>query len=607
MNNDKKTNRVGKTRWVEAHGSTIDKEEVDSVRLVKGVNSTATKDRKGSRSKVGDDTLILDHSFDIITFLKPDSVELNEVDDGIDINLKHIYPLKTEIDFVTPKFLDANENIIMLGKVDSKVDPVGRSREYHVELLPLTFKSPPIVEVVEDVDSVFKLPPRAWKLEAKLVTPYFRELGSKIEPSNLIDVGIPEALAKREATRRTGVGNSLTLEPVSELVGLSDEFFELELFGVDVEDDRRIYFGDLITLEKPVVVLLPHSKGGIGDYENLLLLLLREAYRMASGGLPRPLVISEPMNIPSWRLDEVRAGKSISFIDFTSGSGVEYGLFRDKVAELFSQGFGFLVIYYEKSGENEALKLLYRVSRELSTKLHPGFWEEHIIHGIPAYVVRVKPKVFTPGRIDLAWGQFTEPGGGDSSKSLSKGWSVNLYTLRAEKRYYRIISRIAASPVSQVEVPVNPDGETLVHYALKSISLLYIKYYLKDGDAVAESDCGVEGVRVDVCSKDVIVEVETLYGRGLPLRRLVEIVESRKQLVESGRTLWILIPPPQASLLPRKWVKAFREYVKKQYPGRIKLATIDINHSWRMIKLLEGGKEENLRNPNLKPIRELTP
>ncbi|MEB3860335.1 MAG: hypothetical protein LRS43_03900, partial [Desulfurococcales archaeon] len=391
---------------------------------------------------------------------------------------------------------------------------------------------------------------------------------------------------------RTGGGSLGGIASDSEVAGLAGDFFDMELIEEGVEGERsRLSFAGLLAFERPVIVLAPES--AVRNYEALLLSLLREVYRMASRGLPRPLVVSEFRNVYQ-RADEIYATESVGFLDFRR-EWKEAGLdqLRDKIAELFSQGFGFLVVSYRAGDEGRVMKMLHRVSRELSRTGKEGL----VSHSIPAHVVRVSPRI--PLRIGKFWGQIVEPERG------SPGGSINIRSSTAEKRYYYAVARIAGSVVSQLEVPVSPEGETLVHYALKSVAYLYLKYVL-GYEAQAESGCGAEEARVDVCSEDVIVEVETLYGRGLPLRRLVELVESRKGLVGAGRELWIIIPPPQAGILPRGWLRRFKEYVKESYPGRVRVATVDVEHSIKLVAAIEKGEGGPGRmGEGVRPIVEL--
>lgn len=551
-----------------------------------------------------------------IIFKDPTEVEVN------DINNKEVYleviNARLWISLVNPVFFNVVEDVIV-DKVESKIWIAAEDLKYQVKLPSIIFCLPTAIEV-DNVNFDIKIPERIEKLEAKLVPPRFRELKPEITFSTLVITGIPKSLRATLVERRLkgsyhtegkirsyGI-TSYKLEAASELVGLANDFFELELYGVDLDENlRKLSFGNLLTFERPIVLLVPEPKEGIRNYERLLLSLLREVYRMTHKGLPRPLVISEFRNI-YWRADEIYATESIGFIDFRDlKEQRETGLdqLRDKVAELFSQGFGFLVISYKDGEESEVLKMLYNVSRESALKTETSRENKLILHGIPAHVIKVTPKVILPNKIDKIWGRILEPRRPETSERYSLTESVNIYSLKAEKRYYHAIARIASSTISQLEVPVNPEGETLVHYALKSIAYMYLKYALGYNNTQAESGCGAEEARVDVCSEDVIVEIETLYGRGLPLRRLVEVIESRKDLLNTKRELWIIIPPPQASILPREWLKAFKEYVKEKYPEKIRLATVDIDHSMKLAISLEKNRKIKFMEKELNPITEL--
>lgn len=610
-------------------------ERNDKIKNEKPVNSLIERKRSVRRSKIvrveekrvlgeriaetefnvveGDEVKEEELDVELVDLIFKDLTGIGLNDDvNIEVSLDAINQ-RSWISLVNPVFSNVDEDI-SINNVESSVWVVAERLKYQARLPSIAFHQPATIEV-GNVNFDVKISGRIERLEAKLVSPRFR-MKHEITSSTLIDADIPKSLRAMRVDRGLKVSDyrgrvegyssgSRMLGAVSELAGLAGDLFDLELYGLDLgEDSRKISFGDLLTFERPMVLLVPELKEGVRNYENLLLLLLREVYRMAHKGLPRPLVISEFRNI-YWRADEIYATESIGFIDFRDLKGQrETGLdqLRDKVAELFSQGFGFLVISYKADEESEVLKMLFNVSRKLAIKPETSRENKLILHGIPAHVIKVTPKVILPDKIDRIWGRILK------SSETSEHFpieSVNIYSLKAEKRYYHAIARIASSTISQLEVPVNPEGETLVHYALKSVAYLYLKYVL-GYHSQAESGCGAEEVRVDVCSEDVIVEIETLYGRGLPLRRLVEVIESRKDLLNARRELWIIIPPPQASLLSRKWLKELKEYVKEKYPGKIRFATVDIDHSIKLVESLEKNKEKlKFVEKELKPITEL--
>ena len=87
---------------------------------------------------------------------------------------------------------------------------------------------------------------------------------------------------------------------------------------------------------------------------------------------------------------------------------------------------------------------------------------------------------------------------------------------------------------------------------------------------------------------DLAIEIETLYGTGLPLLKLRKTIESR---ISKGLKLWIIIPNPQLILFLKDIAKLGNIY-RKKYPEHIKIFTLDI-YSLKLIPLQEIIKKIN--------------
>ena len=122
--------------------------------------------------------------------------------------------------------------------------------------------------------------------------------------------------------------------------------------------------------------------------------------------------------------------------------------------------------------------------------------------------------------------------------------------------------------------------------------------YVKDKDA--NSDCG--------SMSDLVVEVETLYGTGTALHKVLDTIESR---VKAGvNRLWVVVPSPQAVIYLPQLLRLER-YARELFKGReIEFYTLDVNggapvrlvevarkllDEWRKLKgKPAGGAEEGV-------------
>ncbi|AJC72750.1 hypothetical protein X802_06715 [Thermococcus guaymasensis DSM 11113] len=146
------------------------------------------------------------------------------------------------------------------------------------------------------------------------------------------------------------VGYSITTEVGSRVATESrGKAPEIELPAEDVFSKA---FGSGVSFlpEGPVIILAKKPKEKEFGYIEFLKRLLRELYRVRAGGLPTAYHIMLPAD-PD-RLRSLRAGKSIFVIDWEAGKKPEEELEKqhlqattEKVRELFSQSFGFLVFY----------------------------------------------------------------------------------------------------------------------------------------------------------------------------------------------------------------------------------------------------------------------
>lgn len=440
------------------------------------------------------------------------------------------------------------------------------------------------LSTIEMMDMVLALPEpldtpsRVMKLiEEKLRIRFIRRLFKKPRP--FIRIGrLVQQVPKAKTVIRAKSGHKgpeeakMTEQPaeVRPMRVPRPQAWEVELMGGVLEEalsmkveGKRI--GLSILVDRPCVILAKKPVRKRYEYIEFLKPLLRELYRVRIGGLPSPRhITTRGFERESLR---VKAGRRIYLIDVDevlklskekgSEEAVKENEFQDYIAdrlrELFSQGYGFLVFYGYEAG----LRIVRGVLTEIAIPLEPI--EIRIVEGEAVFNIA-----------SLVWGSV-RPEWPEPMPELT----LDAYAVRREHEFYDTLYRIANNLTAALLVKPSPEpeerigkpreGESLTHYAIKAF---VVKYFMEREKVPADNiktEHKLDSVIVDVLVSyptrgRIIVEVETLYGTGLPLTKLVETIESRVGLAEE---LWIVIPNPQAMLFLNHII-ALREYCKKQ-------------------------------------------
>jgi len=315
-----------------------------------------------------------------------------------------------------------------------------------------------------------------------------------------------------------------------------------------------------IILDRPFIIFAVKPYDRRYDYVEYLKLLLRELYRVRAIGLPSPRHLAVGFEKETLR---IKAGGHIYVMDMDEiwerlkrekreEESLDY--VKDRVRELFSQGFGFLVFYGSEAVLREVKKL----------------WKEVPPVALPPKPIEMRPiehdALFT--LVNLTWGIIRMEMPGD-------GAILDIHAVEREYGYYDALLRIANSLSAALLVRPSPEpeeelprpGESVEHYALKA---LVVRYLIEEEKVPVDRIKTEYEIRknliVDVYVEDhptlgrMIIEVETLYGTGLPLTKLVHTIETRYGLADK---LWIVIPNPQAMLFLNQ-ILALREYCVKR-------------------------------------------
>jgi hypothetical protein len=427
------------------------------------------------------------------------------------------------------------------------------------------------------------------------------------------------------------------------------ELSEGEIGEVEKAVDRVLFGLGRLVPDRPLLIVARHAKGF--DYIEFLKRALREVYRVRVGGLPEPKHVSSVTDLLLLIPVEVGAGGRLFVIDLVSGdlgrllreeasSGEVKGAsqatlrriresVRDRLRELFSQGYGFIVIY----GDYYVGSLVSGAQAEIP---RGGAPEDYLLT-IPS-PVEVSPVASEESLYvllaNLMWGRVSEP-----KMDYEDIGSFDGLVVRLEDEYWRALEGALKDFNVQVLVRPSAEGdeagrESMSHYLTKAFVVNYLVSRLTEefkGEGAKEDEArrrvlecvrtehqpGGANVRFDVyvnggCGSmsGLVVEVETLYGTGTALHKVLGTIESR---VNAGASrLWVVVPNPQAVIyLPQllrleRYVRELERFkgkeiafytldVKDGAPVRLVEVARKLLDEWRRLKgEPTGGAEEGV-------------
>jgi hypothetical protein len=337
------------------------------------------------------------------------------------------------------------------------------------------------------------------------------------------------------------------------------------IFDIDEGVRSRLAY---VLYDRPCLIIACKPPIPELNYIELLKRLLREVYRICAGGLPRPRHISRDLSAVEF---DISADRSVYVITDEKNKEPVSKLFDehvldDRLRELFSQRYGFLVLYGLEDG----------FSVKIGEDAYP-----------PPIKLRVadRPKEQFERAIKALYGFVEEP-------PILKPVDLDAYTVLLEETFYDKIRKLLSDTWSVLTVePSTEDeegigGESTLHFALK---VFCVKYFMeKKGVETVETEVEIPTAgKIDVLVKgyqspSLAVEVETLYGTGLPLIKLKRTIESR---LKAGLNLWVVVPPMQAFLYLKE-LMLLRKLYRKAYGERLEFYTTNL-HSSILITLSE--------------------
>ncbi|MFP3287507.1 MAG: hypothetical protein RXP86_09640 [Acidilobus sp.] len=483
-------------------------------------------------------------------------------------------------------------------KVDER-SPVNVASSAKTSLQPVTvsFSRPSAVSL--QLDSNYHVPQRI-TYELKPVSVTFAQPG-QVSLGNVSDevrgLGVTLVSSTKSATM-----SAATPSPY--------ELSEGEIGEVESAVDSALFGLGRLVPDRPLLIVARHVKGF--DYIEFLKRALREVYRVRVGGLPEPKHVSNVADLRLLIPVEVGAGGRLFVIDLVSGDlgdllknsdvkGPSQALLvriMDRLRELFSQGYGFIVIYGD-----HYIDILMR-----------GAWAEALRGGaLKNYLLTIPRPSRTSPEIskeslyvllaNLMWGRVSEPKMDYEDIGSFDGLVVEL-----EDEYWRTLEGALKDFDIQVLVRPSAEGdeagrESMSHYLTKAFIVNYLVRRLTEefkekgakedearrnalGCVRTEHQLGGANVRFDVYVKDkdansdcgsmsgLVVEVETLYGTGTALHKVLDTIESRVN-AGAGR-LWVVVPNPQAVIYLPQLLRLER-YARELFKGReIRFYTLDV-------------------------------
>jgi hypothetical protein len=408
----------------------------------------------------------------------------------------------------------------------------------------------------------------------------------------------------------------------------------------------KVSFGlGRVVPDRPLVIIAKRGDGF--GYIEFLKRVLREVYRVRVGGLPNPKHLGHAEELTLLMPIEVGAGGRLFVIDLTSGNLRELlkddvrlarirGRIRDRLRELFSQGFGFIVIYGDgehrdyASNDYENIKDSKKENKEdYVSKFISGIWikffDENVAleyHSTVPSPIEVGPVIANSSRefyvfvANLMWGRVggavmsydevvrrfgSQQSDNDNKNRNSIEDAFDRFVVWLEDGYWRSLEGSVRDFDVQVLVRPSVEGdeggrESMSHYLTKAFIVNYLIRELTEefrdkGVAKDEARSRALGcieteyrfgdVRFDVYVKPgcgsrfggLVVEVETLYGTDTVLHKVLNTIEGR---ISSGvGRLWVVIPNPQAIIyLPQLLRLEMR--VRREYKGDVEFHTLDM-------------------------------
>jgi len=527
----------------------------------------------------------------------PRVASVDAVEQAVEVRLRLVKPV-----FETPQPLSYQLDLSLpqIAKIDLRLRPLAPSFEEPRQIsLQLEYGVPPVKLLTASLKPI---------IVSFQEAPQMR-LGLSFELPRIAPLRLKLAKIAPAFERPREVSVSVDFSAPS-LATVSSQLGPPDAPEAPLEELEEVYSEPLLRLgvvisERPVVIVA--RPAGFG-YIEFLKRVLREIYRVRSGGLPEPKHVSTLEDLRLLLPVDVGAGKRLFVLDLSRSRVQEseaedllekksrdLDRLRDRLRELFSQEFGFFVIY----GDVKDLGIWERVPAEAArgyASVVPSPVEVSMRPGrLPFYVLLA----------NAMWGRVSDP-------VLDYGRlgfrDFDEFVVWLEDEYWRRLGEVSFEVLYRTR-PSAGERESELHYLAKAFVVRHLAERVDPNCVKTEEgkDAAVFDVVVTCGSlQELVVEVETLYGTGTVVHKLVETVKrAGGETVERAgkRKMWIVVPNPQAviylPLLLRTRRELRRKYDVEFYTldvtsrGLVRLADVAASLVKKWKETTEGAEEAN--------------
>jgi len=331
----------------------------------------------------------------------------------------------------------------------------------------------------------------------------------------------------------------------------------------------------LTATNRPVCIILPKSHDE--SYVDAVALMCRELYRIKKegGGKPSPRILSTGSKEEVEK--SLEAGDRIFIIDDSKcelvnldkvkrPENINWGHLYDRLRELFSQDFGFVIFHLDEKWINAFISKLEKVAHVIPKLLTVKF--EHLNAKIKGEIAR------------MCWGFIS-----------SGGKTFDEVFCNAEKAFYDRLEEIGKDDwlmhcTKPQEGPESPEHRLLKALVVKIIAKERgVKRELIPKKILTEHKVPGLTLTVDVFVNDQpteYIEVETLYGTGL--NPIDKIEQTLKRYVDNklNKVKVVMLPMPFLTYL--KSLASLRRTYKTEHGIDVKFYTLDIENE-RLVPL----------------------
>jgi hypothetical protein len=495
----------------------------------------------------------------------PRAMSIDAVEQKVEVRLRLVKPV-----FETPRPLSYQLDLYLpqIAKIDVRLRPLAPSFEGPRQIsLRLEYGVPPVEPLTASLKPItvsFQEAPQIW-LNLSFEPP-------RIAPLQLRPAGIAPSF---ERPREVSVSVDFS---VPSLATASSQPGPPDASEAPLEELEEVYSEPLLRLgvvisERPVVIVARPTDFG---YVEFLKRVLREIYRVRAGGLPEPKHVSTPEDLRLLLPVDVGAGKRLFVLDLSLSraqepkaedcSGVkdrDLERLRDRLRELFSQEFGFFVIYGDVKKLNIWEWALTEAARGYASVVPSPVEVSMRPERLPFYVLLA----------NAMWGRISDP-------VLDYGRlgfrEFDEFVVWLEDEYWRRLGEVSFEVFYKTK-PSAGERESELHYLAKAFVVRHLAERV-DLDCVETEkeegavvfDVAVDHEKAVTCGglQGLVVEVETLYGTGTVIHKLVETVERAGK-----RKMWIVVPNPQAVIYLPLLLRTRRE-LRKEHD--VEFYTLDV-------------------------------